>query len=51
MKKFLALLLATCMMLSIMTVAAVADEKVELTLWHYFGIDYDYSDGCFLCCI
>ncbi len=45
MKKFLALLLATCMLLSIVSVSAVADDKIELTLWHYFGIDYDYSDG------
>ncbi len=45
MKKLLALLLATCMLLSIVSVSAVADDKIELTLWHYFGIDYDYSDG------
>ncbi len=45
MKKILALLLATLMVLSLASVTAFADDKIELTLWHYFGIDYDYSDG------
>ncbi|MEG0740855.1 MAG: sugar ABC transporter substrate-binding protein [Clostridia bacterium] len=45
MKKFVTLFLALCLILSMMAVPALAEEKVTLELWHYFGIDYDYSDG------
>jgi multiple sugar transport system substrate-binding protein len=45
MKKLLAVMLTVCMVLSLVAVSAVADDKIQLTLWHYFGIDYDYSDG------
>ena len=44
MKKFLTLMLAACMLLALVP-SAVADEKITLELWHYFGTDYEYSDG------
>lgn len=43
MKKFLALVLGLVMLMSM--AALPANAKIELTLWHYFGTDYEYSDG------
>ena len=44
MKKWLIALLALCLVFSTMMVPASA-EAVELELWHYYGTDYEYSDG------
>ena len=43
MKKLLALVLGIALLLSL--AAFPASAKIELTLWHYFGTDYEYSDG------
>ncbi|MDL2207043.1 sugar ABC transporter substrate-binding protein [Eubacteriales bacterium OttesenSCG-928-N13] len=45
MKKLLTLALALCLVLSMVAVPAMAEEKVVLELWHYFGTDYENSDG------
>lgn len=43
MKKFLAILMTACMILSIASIAAA--EPVQLDLWHYFSTTNEYSDG------
>ncbi len=45
MKKVLTLVLALCLLLSMAVVPATAEGKVELELWHYYGTDYENSDG------
>ena len=45
MKKLLVALLVLAFSLAMVGGAALAEDKVELTLWHYFGTDYEYSDG------
>ena len=45
MKKLLVALLVLAFTLAMVGGAALAEDKVELTLWHYFGTDYEYSDG------
>jgi multiple sugar transport system substrate-binding protein len=44
MKKWLIALLALCLIFSTMMIPASA-EVIQLELWHYYGTDYEYSDG------
>lgn len=43
--KKLSVLLALVMLFSCIASVGLADEKVTLELWHYFGTDYETSDG------
>ena len=43
MRKLMVLLLGVILLTSV--AVAPAHAKIELTLWHYFGTDYEYSDG------
>lgn len=45
MKKVLCTLLALSLLLSCAMSAGLAEEKIVLELWHYFGTDYENSDG------
>ncbi len=45
MKKLAALFLILALLLSVTSFGAFAQGKVELSLWHYFNTDYEYSDG------
>lgn len=45
MKKLAALFLTLALLLSVTSFGAFAQGKVELSLWHYFNTDYEYSDG------
>ena len=45
MKKLLCVLLTLTLALAMFGGMALAEDKIELTLWHYFGTDYEYSDG------
>lgn len=45
MKKLVVLFLALSLLLSMTAFGVAAEGKVELSLWHYFGTDYEYSDG------
>ena len=41
MKKLAALFLALSLLLSVTALGVSAEGKVELSLWHYFGTDYE----------
>lgn len=43
MRRLVSWVLGITLLLSVIAVPASA--KVELSLWHYFGTDYEYSDG------
>ena len=45
MKKWLIAVLALCLVFSSMIIPTASAEVVELELWHYYGTDYEYSDG------
>ncbi len=45
MKKLLIAALTLCLLLSMVIMPTASAEAIELELWHYYGTDYEYSDG------